>query len=86
MERKRIKLDDIPDEIETLVQDQFNLIACDLTEIKKLCESCGFSTNPDDNTAIMIRAKGIERNASTLALMLRNPRGYLENVICREII
>ena len=85
MSRKKISVEDIPDEIEILANEQMQTIAHDLAEINKAAESCGYSTQPDSNRAIMVRAKAIESNAMSLALMMQNPRGYLQDVVCYEI-
>lgn len=85
MENKRIDVEQIGDEIEALANIQRELIAHDLAEIEKAAEGPGYVVHAETNIAVLVRAKAIESNAMILALMMRNPRGYLQDVACYEI-
>ncbi len=77
---KEINLDETPDIIEIFANNQIQKLEHDLNEIKICAASPGYATAAQSNLSILVRAEAMERNASGLILMMRNPRGYLENV------
>lgn len=85
MTTKRIDVEQIGDEIEILADRQRGLIAHDLAEIAKAAEGSGYAVHAETNIAVLVRAQAIESNAMILALMMKNPRGYLQDVECYEI-